>query len=210
MEVCKICGKHVELNKDKIFKTLICNCTDSYGKLTPIRQRRTKNIFILYSDCAEIIIVNKDKIEVVRTLVDLDDVEKLITHKWNVIFPGPYIVNTGRYSKNGNAIRLNRFLMNVSDKDILVDHINNNTLDNRKLNLRLANKIENGRNSLRPKNNSSGVKGVCWCPDRKKYKVTIVVNYKQIFLGRYETLTEAESVIRSARIQYHGEHANHG
>lgn len=55
--------------------------------------------------------------------------------------------------------RLHRFLMKPP-KDMVVDHINRNPLDNRRINLRVCTMEENNRNLSLRKNNSSGTMGV--------------------------------------------------
>ena len=90
-----------------------------------------------------------------------------------------------------------------------VDHIDNVRHHNWIDNLRLATHSQNQRNgSLRP-SNTSGVKGVHWNKWRKKWHALITVDNKQIYLGLYESLEQAEAVVRAARIKLHGRFARH-
>jgi hypothetical protein len=82
------------------------------------------------------------------------------------------------------------------------------TLNNQKCNLRFATLNEQMRNQRIPCDNTSGVKGVGWEEDRKRFRAVITVNYKQIFLGRRKTIEEAAALYRAAQIKYHGEFAN--
>ena len=89
-----------------------------------------------------------------------------------------------------------------------VDHINNDPTDNRISNLRLATRQQNSYNKKMYRKTESGIKGVTCDKQRKKWFVKINANKKQIPLGRYDDLKDAERVITKAREQYHGEFAN--
>lgn len=101
-------------------------------------------------------------------IVDDEDFEYLNQWKWHSFreneskgfyaIRGEYIPSTQR----ANAIRMHRVLMSLPYKDKrIVDHINGNSLDNRRDNLRIATQTENKRNSKKRINNTSGYKGVC-------------------------------------------------
>lgn len=102
---------------------------------------------------------------------------------------------------NGKNIYLHRYIMNCP-KGKYVDHKNHNTLDNRKQNLRITNNADNLRNGEIRVNNKTGVKGVYFDNKRNKYVANIKVNYKGIFLGRFNTLEEATQVRKEAEIKY--------
>lgn len=102
---------------------------------------------------------------------------------------------------NGKNIYLHRYIMNCP-KGKYVDHINHNTLDNRKQNLRITNNADNLRNGEIRVNNKTGVKGVYFDNKRNKYVANIKVNYKGIFLGRFDTLEEAQKIRKEAEIKY--------
>lgn len=89
-----------------------------------------------------------------------------------------------------------------------IDHINNDPLDNRISNLRLATRQQNNYNKRHLHRSESGIKGVTWDKFRNKWFVKINANKKQIALGRYDDLKEAEKVITEARHKYHEEFAN--
>src|SRR5579859_2982316 len=60
--------------------------------------------------------------------------------------------------------RIHRILLAVADPKIVVDHINGDTLDNRRFNLRLCRQGQNAKNrSKGSKEMSSKYKGVHWC-----------------------------------------------
>ncbi len=72
-----------------------------------------------------------------------------------------------------------------------IDHVNRDKLDNRLENLREISHQCNVRNSGNPKNNTSGIKGVCWANGRKKWVAFLTLNGKQISLGTYSDFDNA-------------------
>ena len=88
-----------------------------------------------------------------------------------------------------------------------IDHINGIKDDNRISNLRLATGSENLRNRPKPRNNTSGYKGVSWINHYQKWQATIKFDGKNKFLGRFATREEAAEVYNLAALQHHGEFA---
>lgn len=68
----------------------------------------------------------------------------------------------------------------------LVDHEDENGLNNRWTNLRPANKSKNGANRGRPLNNQSGWKGVSLCGRTGRWRADICVSKKTKNLGRFD------------------------
>ena len=83
---------------------------------------------------------------------------------------------------NGNSIRLNRFILNETDPNKVVDHINRDTLDNRRVNLRSITIKENNRNLSVRKNTPNGILGVHF--DKRKNRWESV---RSIKIGVSET-----------------------
>lgn len=162
------------------------------------RTTHDKNEMIDCGDYAEMILYNNKGEEVARTLIDLEYVDILKSHKW-------YLNNNG-YVYNNKIGKLHRYIMNPSD-DLVVDHINRNPLDNRRDNLRICTQHDNCLNRSVYCNNTSGVQGVCWDKNTNKWKVQIMVNGKLTHIGGYNTLEEATEARRQAEIEYFGEFA---
>lgn len=87
--------------------------------------------------------------------------------------------------------------------DDQIDHIDGNPANNAFSNLRLATNAQNSRNKRLSKSNSSGVKGVYWAKDRRKWGAAIRVNYRRIHLGFYEKIEDAEAAYAKASMQHH-------
>lgn len=118
---------------------------------------------------------------------------------------------TGKYIRamyNHEGYKL--FHRDVIDcgKGDCVDHIEHGTesfIDNRKSNLRLANKSQNAMNRGRSIKNRSGTTGVYWNERAGKWAASICVNYKSIFLGYWEDVDDAAKARKDAELKYFGE-----
>lgn len=93
--------------------------------------------------------------------------------------------------------------------DADIDHINGNTSDNRIENLRLATHAENMRNRRMPKTNTSGVKGVYWDREKRKWRAGLRFDGKNKNLGYFSDLSVAEKAVCKARESLHKAFARH-
>ena len=93
--------------------------------------------------------------------------------------------------------------------NIIPDHIGgiNTVHDNRKLNLRLADRSKNNMNTSIRKDNTSGVKGVNWSNRPNGWRVRIQVNKKRVDLGIYDSLEEATKIRKEAEEKYFGKYS---
>ena len=88
-----------------------------------------------------------------------------------------------------------------------IDHINGNRTDNRIINLRSVDCLQNNRNRKTRSDSSSGHLGVY--KSGKKWMAHIKVNYKTIYLGTFERIEDAIAARKRADDKY-GFHPNHG
>lgn len=89
-----------------------------------------------------------------------------------------------------------------------VDHINQDSLDNRWANLRECSHAENGRNQKKYTNNSSGSTGVIQRANGR-WRARIFIQGKHINLGTFDSFEEAVAVRNLANKEYDF-HENHG
>lgn len=139
-----------------------------------------------------------------ETIVDLTDLPRLLAHgkRWCVMrHDYPYaemrISGTGRRS-----LRMHRFILDAPD-GIYVDHINGNTLDNRRANLRLVTPGQNCQNRKPHSNTTSGVKNVGWDKTSGKWRVYICLRGRRMSFGYFDSKDEASRAAESARLLHH-------
>ena len=89
--------------------------------------------------------------------IDIDQLEKVLKFRWKIaMMNGVPYCNAMYKNKNGKqkVMQLHRFVMDVDSKKLVVDHINHDTLDNRRKNLRVVSQKVNLRNMKRKSDNS--------------------------------------------------------
>jgi len=142
-----------------------------------------------------------------EVLIDDSDWDLIKNYKWFIANKKGtiYIQSFCKVNKKRVTYQLARVIMDAPS-DMLVDHINGNTLDNRKINLRLANKRTNAQNMRPNKNTTSKYKGVCWSSNRNKWRANIFYK-KQIYIGRFNLEKDAALAYNKSALQYFGEYA---
>jgi len=118
-------------------------------------------------------------------------------------------IQIGYKRKNYMAHKL-IFLMHHGYLPEIVDHIDNNRANNKIENLREATLVQNRWNSLKRSDNTSGIKGITWHKQVKKWYVRCHVDNKIYNLGCYQDMNEAKEVLEKFRKEAHGEFANNG
>lgn len=88
-----------------------------------------------------------------------------------------------------------------------IDHIDGDPTNNRMANLRLATSSQQKMNKRTQSNNRSGLKGAYYhaCRGGKKWRSQIKVGRRLIFLGYFDTATEAHAAYAAAAPRYFGE-----
>jgi len=109
--------------------------------------------------------------------IDKDDYDKIKYYNCVVNNRHKYIdviINSSRY-------RLHRIIMDVTDPEIFIDHINGNINDNTRNNLRLSDAIKNSRNRKKQDNTSSKYLGVHRDKRSNLWKCNVMNNGKLLF-----------------------------
>jgi hypothetical protein len=90
-----------------------------------------------------------------------------------------------------------------------IDHLDQDSTNNRLINLRDVSHAENGKNQKMSNRNSTGVTGVHFHNKAQKWEARIRVNFKRIYLGLFELKDDAIVARKNAEVKY-GFHPNHG
>ena len=145
------------------------------------------------------------------TIVDADIYYRLGNLKWYLTGKEGrfYAVRSAKIDDTRTTtVRLHREIMN-EPAGFLVDHRNNDTLDNRRDNLRIATTCQNMQNRRARKKHtaSSQFIGVYFDKGRKNWIYQLRANGKLVSTGRFATEVEAARARDTAAIKYHGEFA---
>jgi hypothetical protein len=101
------------------------------------------------------------------------------------------------------------WIMHGNDPVPMLDHINGNQLDNRIENLRPANASENQRNQKLRKDSTSGIKGVSWHKESRKWVGQVWHQRKLYKAGSFHDKDECAAAVAQLRTSLHGEFARH-
>lgn len=141
-------------------------------------------------------------------LVDDEDYARINSVKWSAYYNKWtrtfYARRCVKEGKKTTSEWMARKILNAP-KGVLVDHINHDTLDNRKANLRLATQSQNQTNRGTTVLTTTGYKGVYPHKNTSRYFAAININGKQKWLGIFETAEEGAIAYNEASIKYHGE-----
>ena len=133
--------------------------------------------------------------------VDKEDYEALSKYSWNAQRAYKCFYAAGWV---GGKVQLMHRVIMTPPAGQMVDHINRNTLDNRKSNLRICSCSQNMFNS---KGKGAWLKGVGTAARNKSkpWRAQIMLNYKQKFLGYFETEELAHAAYCDAAKKLFGE-----
>jgi len=164
------------------------------------------NDYRIRGDHAIIYIRRRQENRLLIAIVDAEDIEKIKA------IPGSWYVYKAKnqnyyvYGKvNGKVVALHRFVLgfDVPGMKTHVDHVNNDSLDNRKRNLRIVTPSGNHQNRKgASKNSKTGVRGVFWHKDAKKWEVQIKVNGKKAYYKKVDSRKLAERLATKARQEF--------
>lgn len=146
-------------------KSKSCGCKSR--KNTAYKINKKYNKFDIINN---VVYVHIDNDENKIMMCDLEDWSRLDKYYWRDV--RGYAETTINYKH----YKFHRMAMNIDNKKIKIDHINGNTMDNRKINLRLCNDQENSFNRYKNSNNTSGYKGVYFDKERGKWRGAIQYN----------------------------------
>jgi hypothetical protein len=141
-------------------------------------------------------------------IIDEQDFAMLEPYKWYCYKSSSgalYAMSTIK----GKVQRMHRFLLGMATNNHLqVDHLNHNTLDNRRCNLRVVSRAQNLQHRRGPQNFSSAYKGVGWHPCRRLWRVRIYDKGKRVEVGHFRDEVEAALAYDRKALEVYGEFAH--
>lgn len=130
------------------------------------------------------------------SLVDDEDLPLLLRWRW--ISLGGYAVRQQRTERGGSTlIYLHRQLL-VAGPGEVVDHINNDRLDNRRSNLRLCSQRENAANRRSTREQVGAYRGVHFEARSGRFRAQIKIGGRNRYLGTFDSAETAARVYDSA------------
>ena len=167
----RLCGKHLGQ-----FTT--------YGKFLDTNPRTTNDPNEIHKkkNKAYVDLYDKDQNVCAQVIIDIEDVTLIEKYKWSMSQSnGLHYAVTNKGKK---TLCMHRIIMGVKDKKIHVDHINHNTLDNRKMNLRITSHSKNMKNT--------NDKGVYHNKKNDRYYAQIMCDGIRVILKQYMTYDESK------------------
>lgn len=144
--------------------------------------------------------------EILETLIDTADLSRVseFPYAWCALrknnTPSYYVKGILRdYDGQRKTVYLHRWLFN-NPEGFQIDHINHDTLNNTRGNLRIVTPGENSQNKKGAyKTSKSGIRGVFWDKRSKKWNAHFQVDKKKVNLGLFQDIEEAEKAVIEAR-----------
>lgn len=143
--------------------------------------------------------------------VDDEDFERLSAYRWTALISKnsphcPYAISYGlRDDGTCGTIYMHKKVFNAGDK-VELDHIDRDSLNNQRENLRLASKVQNAQNR-RIRKHSTPYKGVHLRKSYRKYIAYIQINKKFKYLGVFTDAKEAARTYDREALAAFGEFA---
>lgn len=163
-------------------------------------KNRKMNNYDLYDEFVVGYTSNTNK----KFLIDKEDYDKVKKFCWSEYLNGAIATTVS----NKKQLLLHRFVMDCKSEDLVVDHINHNKWDNRKVNLRCVSNSKNSMNRIKTNRNTSGHVGIVYSEDRnKKWRAYITINGKKIYLGGFYKKEDAIQARKAAEEKYFGEYS---
>lgn len=170
------------------------------SKTNPIREDADK--VILFDNSGNECIIDKEDYEIVKRWYWRKSIKR------NSIDKGYWVTNVKKDDKYKKSVMMIHQIIaeikygELTDENLIPDHLSRNTDDNRKCNIVLKSNMDNCKNRGLSKSNSSGKTGVSFDKETKKWIAFITVNYKTMYLGSYHNIEDAIKARKDAEKRF--------
>lgn len=177
------------------------------------RKRGNNYVVDKENNIAKIELHRRNK-ESLWTTIDLEDLKKVIGFpytwfaKYNHTNDEYYVVASVYHTElqQSRPIFLHQYIMGANGK--FIDHKNNDSLDNRKSNLRIIENSNNLKNrKSKNKNNKSGYRNVSLINGKWVVQLQVDGKNKRLGLFAYDELDRAGRFAEEMRLKYYGKFA---
>lgn len=203
---CKNCGA-VKIMTERAAHNGHCSCYRRHSrKIRSVDNKLTCTVDI---NNTNVLIAYQDE-QLYLCKLDRDDYTLVSSFNWRND-PKGYVVCMidGKIISMHRYIYFNGDIEKMKRTDLVVDHINGDTTDNRRCNLRLVTMQQNLLNRKTSRKNKVGLAGVTYNKKNDKYYVKIRKSGKTYNLGSYKTFEEAKNARIQGEIKYYGEFSRH-
>lgn len=196
---CDVCG--ITDDVKKIFHNTkadmnLCNKHNvqfyQYGKFLDNNQQSKKdpNQYRIFNDYIEVDCYDKYGNVNATFIADVEDLDYIKNHKWRTTNKKNKLYVVTGNNRTFPITYFHRLILNY-EGELEVDHIDGNSLNNRKSNLRLVNRQQQV-NNMKPKNNSKiGIRGISKDLRYNKYVVDFTYDKQRIYLKPFKNIDEA-------------------
>jgi len=147
-----------------------------------------------------------------EAIVDDADYEWISQWKWcflETLNGNGYAVRSRKRGETPRLIRMHRVILGIVEQPgVVVDHANQDGLDNSRENLRKCDSHQNNQNKRKTTSDKSSIyKGVHWSKQKAAWLACIVVNGKKKTIGHYLLEKDAALAYNKAAETYFGDFA---
>lgn len=205
----------------EITKSCGCLVSEMISERNRVFSPKKNKVYLYKNNTSEIVeneyVIVSDEDGINSFLVDLEDYDFISRWYWRKeerrdrIKKGGYWVSNAKQKDieagYPTTLRLHQMIAERKygkyDKNVYMpDHLSRNHDDNRRCNIVLKNNAENAKNRDLSINNTSGKTGVYYDKETKKWIANITVDYKTIYLGRFDDFDDAVVARKVAEKQY--------
>lgn len=197
--ICLTCGKSFLRRRSSVGQRTFCSFECS--RKIPIPQHRPRPPLVFTEEGTALVpLCARDGSVKAYAIIDSADADLISQWRWGIADGYAKRYASRLSDQRGRGIFLHRELLGLVHGDGLEgDHINRNTLDNRRSNLRIVPKGAQPQNRTVRSGTTSKYRGVTWDRSKKRWCAQVGYQGRHIFVGRFDSEEEAAEAARAAR-----------